>query len=92
MERWTSYYLTIREQKNKVYEFYAVGHGDFPFDMLRTDACFPCGPEDAAQLAPNDLGTLEGHRRLRNIKLRSYQQPTPERWSSFVWSIGKDRV
>jgi len=69
----------------KIVRFTVSGRGDFPFDMLRYDACFPVRPEDARD--------LEG-REQRTLLLESRSQthgapmaPTLERWRSFGWVV-----
>lgn len=69
-------------------EFQVEGRGEFPFDMLRYNACWPKDPEDAAKIQPNYV-------ELRTVTLckftdrdpPDYGVLTPERWRSFLWSI-----
>jgi hypothetical protein len=66
------------------YEFYATGRGTFPFDMLRHDCCWPADSE-SAYLIVGDRGP---NRNDYSVLIRSYREPTIDRWSSFGWSIG----
>jgi len=61
-------------------EIIVEGAGQFPFDMLRYDSCFPKGEEDAA--------AMESHRReRRRVTLCSPSVPTKDRWDSFMWRV-----
>jgi hypothetical protein len=68
------------------YSFWVTGRGSFPYDMLRYDKAFPVDSEAASRLEPEM--SREGARKLRSIHLMSYQEPTVERWQSFVWTVG----
>jgi hypothetical protein len=63
-----------------VYHYFVTGRSSFPFDMLRYDACWPVDADSASKLHDDD-------RAQRSIHLMSYQAPTIERWSSFMWSV-----
>jgi hypothetical protein len=61
--------------------------------MLRYDHAWPAGPDDARKLGwsyadPN--APREEHR--RSIMLRSFNEPTIDRWSSFGWSVGTEKL
>lgn len=67
--------------------FVVEGRGEFPFDMLRYDRCWPASGRDAAMLA-TDGG---GHDR-RRVELRSADgQVTVARWNSFLWGVIETR-
>lgn len=74
-------------------EFEVVGNGAFPLDMLRYDACFPRGSEDAARIGDTlDRDYRVKHRNSEPIKLTHYSStskwmPTKDRWSSFLWGV-----
>lgn len=85
--RFTAYRLDGSERPKTVYEYYVTGRGAFPFDMLRFDSCWPASGEDAAKL-DHDISSREH----RSVKLRSYREPTVDRWSSFVWSVGTEKL
>jgi hypothetical protein len=67
------------------FDFVVTGAGDFPFDMLHCDQCWPLTSDDAATL------TLAAHSEPRSIRMRSYRTPTVERWSSFGWTCRAER-
>lgn len=59
--------------------FTVKGSGEFPFDMLRYDCCWPrCTDDIAAMLAG---------RGKREIRLATYSRVTHARWVSFNWNI-----
>lgn len=66
--------------KNSWCKFTVEGSKDFPFDMLRYDACYPATSEDAIKLAARDS---------RKITLIStiIAEPTAGRWNSFGWVV-----
>lgn len=79
---------STHERPRRMYEYFVTGHGIFPFDMMRYDACWPARGEDAARLEWERMG--ERGRKLRSIKMYSYKEPTIDRWSSFLWSVGTE--
>jgi hypothetical protein len=85
--RYTERLLTNDERPTRSYDYWVTGRGHFPFDMLRYDRCWPCTGEDAILIDYN-----QRNREPRSIHLRSYQMPTIGRWSSFLWSVGQDRI
>jgi hypothetical protein len=91
----------------KVYPvtFAVKGRGEFPFDMLRYDACFPATGDDVSMLekqyeyeTANVVGIAGGSRRAidRTVHLtmlsRNYTGPTIERWKSFGWTVIDDSM
>jgi hypothetical protein len=72
----------------KRFYFNVSGQHRFPLDMLRYDACWPEGSEDASNISlyeratrePNSLG-------YRTVALCSGSEPTPARWASFGWHV-----
>ncbi len=67
--------------------FTVLGRGDFPFDMLRYDACFPMDTEDARGLrTPENEG---GHRMitLQRYVPDKHRIPALARWKSFGWVV-----
>lgn len=64
-------------------KFKVKGRGQFPFDMLRYDGCYPHSSVDAAALSES--------RERRTVKLvmqsRNDFGPTVERWASFCWEV-----
>lgn len=69
----------------RVYKLTVTGRGQFPYDMLRYDACWPRMGEDAYAIPRPERkeGVREDH---REIQLLSYKLPTVARWASFGWS------
>ena len=86
-ERWTEDRLEAHERPKWLYTYYVTGHGDFPFDMLRHDSCWPVTGEDAARLF-----YLDDRMEQRSVKMRSYRMPTVDRWRSFNWSVGTENL
>jgi hypothetical protein len=87
--RFTKKALLSSERPRTLYDYYVTGRGYFPFDMLRYDACWPASGEDAARIEwefakPGD----KVRRDQRSVRLRSYREPTVDRWTSFGWSVG----
>jgi hypothetical protein len=76
----------------RAWEFYLIvsGAGQFPYDMLRYDTCFPV---DENAITPRDSEPR------RDVLLCSRQfrrewRPTEPRWRSFGWEVvayGTDR-
>ena len=85
--------LTARQQDKLIeaaqnaIEFEVFGKGDFPFDMLRYDLCWPASETDALHipLAPTPQARLE----LRSINLRGLKLPTTRRWESYGWKVAE---
>jgi hypothetical protein len=76
--------LTTR-QRDKLIEaaqnapvFTVVGSGQFPFDMLRYDHCWPTWGDQSGLLT---------HTEQRRITLSGLTGPTPARWASFGWKV-----
>lgn len=72
--------------------FTVFGNGDFPFDMLRYDSCWPYNSEDAASMQP---AYYAGKPQRRSIVMETNNPhaPTTARWNSFLWGVvrGVDR-
>lgn len=79
--------LASHERPQYMYEYYVTGRGLFPFDMLRYDSCWPATADDAANI---DSHYERGNN--RSIKMRSYTQPTIERWQSFLWTCSAEKL
>lgn len=67
----------------KIYEFTVEGRGPFPLDMLRYDSCWPASRDAVVN--------MEDTRDMRQVRLRSYNQPTLARWNSFCWGVERHR-
>ena len=88
MPRWIEHHMTASERPFTFYEFYVTGVGQFPWDMLRYDQCWPASSEDVAMMdLDHGLRTQR-----RSIKMHSYHPPTLDRWWSFLWSIGSEKL
>lgn len=66
--------------------FYVIGRGEFPFDMLRHDRCWPAETIDAAKISPT-----AGARRTVCLET-SGNLITVRRWESFNWRVSADGV
>lgn len=90
-DRFTEYRIDAGERPRSIHEYYVTGAGTFPYDMLRYDACWPVGAEDAAKMdSPPGVATVR--QPLRSIRMHSHTAPTIARWSSFGWSVGKHKL
>jgi len=74
--------------------FEVTGAGDFPYDMLRYDRCFPMREtEDSYNM---DVSTHKKYGEPRVIRLgmhgSGFRGPTVERWQSFGWHVVKGSV
>ncbi len=87
LERFDRYPMKASERPTIMYEYYVSGSGLFPFDMLRFDSCWPATGGDAAYMAD-----YMGERKMRSVRMRSYREPTIDRWSSFGWSVGNEKL
>lgn len=58
------------------------GSGDFPFDMLRYDQCYPASERDSYLMG-------YGHKRQVTLTRSSVNAmpPTYRRWASFLWEV-----
>lgn len=78
-------------RKRKVSTFIVTGIGQFPFDMLRYDGCYPASEQEARKLQGycNNLYTSERVRERLSVELRTCHEgaPTTARWSSFLWRV-----
>lgn len=69
--------------------FFVRGAGDFPFDMLRYDSCFPVYENEARSMAEkHELRTVELEQRRM---VGSPTGPTVGRWESFGWRASLSR-
>ncbi len=75
--------------KAKAVKFYesrlvVKGMGEFPYDMLRYDSCFPDSSDDAAKLNGryDEVRTITLRRRSASII-----PATAGRWESFCWKV-----
>ena len=68
-----------------LYTYYVSGKGAFPFDMLRYDTAWPATGEDAPLLGCSN-------QEFRSVLMFSFKEPTIDRWSSFGWSVGVEKL
>lgn len=75
-----------KRKQGEPFNFVVEGSGEFPFDMLRYDCCYPMTERyDSPQLAGRD-------RRRVTLETMHVAAPTPARWASFGWTVtGYDR-
>jgi hypothetical protein len=85
--RYTEHKLLVDARPRIRYEYIVTGRGEFPWDMLRYDACWPATSTDVAKMT----GEFDW-RMPRSVVMRSYSKPTIDRWSSFNWSCGTERL
>jgi hypothetical protein len=74
--------------------FTAEGVGEFPYDMLRYDSCYPDTEQDSALLGkpyPQDR-TERRSVRLRRVVPMAKALPTFARWASFGWTVYTETV
>lgn len=62
----------------RYWRFTVRGTGQFPFDMLRYDQCWPTDNTHAL------AGTEP-----REVRMLGVNQPTVDRWISFGWMVDK---
>lgn len=73
----------MKAKQIKVFETILVvrGSGDFPFDMLRYDHCFPAREDESSKLAGHEARTVVLIRRAVS------RGATIARWRSFGWDV-----
>lgn len=67
-------------QSYYIRRFTVRGAGEFPFDMLRYDMCWPASPDDVAQMMSTGRRTVTLHTPVTT-------SPTTGRWDSFLWQV-----
>jgi hypothetical protein len=72
------------------FRFTVMGKGMFPYDMLRSDQCWPADTQSAMTIPTPD--TAEERREPREVVLTSRQirkhwLPEFGRWASFGWFV-----
>ena len=78
--------------KVNFYEFTVEGSGEFPFDMLRYDGCYPASnvPDNIIRLARLAYASEESFG-TRQVTLVGTTAPTLERWRSFGGTVVRAR-
>jgi hypothetical protein len=69
--------------------FTVRGHGAFPLDMLRHDACWPVTGTDVDNLTTPEPGEWLDN---REVTLQTDRVVTDERWRSFSWPVIRQKV
>jgi hypothetical protein len=79
--------------------FTVRGCGDFPFDMLRYDRCYPASELESDGLDNNRVTHCHEHfNKPREVKLARWVElktgaiPTTDRWRSFGWTVVENSV
>lgn len=80
----------MKPKVGATYYFAVSGSGDFPFDMLRYDACWPSSSLDASSIGQPCYSERKGHRVvILACRPGGYGVvPTVARWASFGWKAG----
>lgn len=68
------------EPVKKFVSFIVEGSGEFPYDMLRYDLCWPDSETQTHYLTASRMG-------VRQVKLTGLREPTEGRWASFRWRV-----
>ena len=68
-------------------DFEVEGRGEFPFDMLRYDSCWP--------VSSADVDAMQRNGERRTIQLRCWRErrarvSTADRWASFNWRVTRE--
>jgi hypothetical protein len=70
----------------KLHVFQVQGSGEFPFDMLRYDSCWPSRSDpDVIAMAPHHRSSRLKEK--RTVELVGLREPTAGRWESFGWRV-----
>ncbi len=75
------HHLLASERPRTLYTYAVSGAGQFPYDMLRYDECWPVNDQGSAGMNVDWAGGK------RDILMRSYKEPTMARWNSFNWRV-----
>lgn len=59
------------------------GSGEFPFDMLRYDACFPATEAETGRMMERGVRDV----RVRAMSTNKHAPWTTPRWESFGWRV-----
>lgn len=81
-----------------IISFSVNGGTAFPLDMLRYDACYPKGSDDASRIndtIDRSMARPDGQREPIWLVHRGNErtwQPTTGRWSSFLWGVDPQSI
>ena len=83
--RYMEFPLQQSERPKRMYSYWVTGKCPFPYDMLRYDAAWPAG--NGSGLTSERYMTHDERIATYSVQLRSYREPTVDRWRSFGWSV-----
>lgn len=69
----------------QLHEFTVEGSGNFPFDMLRYDRCWP--KFETTDSTAIERTTIPRHQGVERVTLVGLDEPTEGRWKSFGWRV-----
>jgi hypothetical protein len=78
--------------------FTVRGTGEFPYDMLRYDQCWPCREVDSPLLNSNEMLQAENYFKTpRDVRIErrvesASVKPTVARWRSFGWGVLEESI
>lgn len=78
--------------------FTVEGTGNFPYDMLRYDRCYPASGNQSNELSDNPLPRPDDYlTKSRQVQLRRLahfkgDRPTIDRWKSFGWVVLEETI
>ena len=78
--------MSKQNKINTLYLFTVTGAGEFPFDMLRYDRCWPEREGETHKLGSGQPGFRTAG--VRSVEMVSLRGPTVARWASFGWKVG----
>lgn len=73
---------------NVLHVYEVSGSGEFPFDMLRYDTCWPGREAETHKLGLETQRLGSGRRQTRTVQIVGLKGPTLARWESFGWKVG----
>lgn len=73
------------DMASRIYYFNVTGTGEFPWDMLRYDRCWPADGDSVANMM-YERGRDDPLKR-RTVQMASNTPPTVGRWQSFMWRV-----
>jgi hypothetical protein len=77
--------MVVRSTKT----FAVEGVGEFPFDLLRRDQCWPATPDDARSMALHPASGDPDALRTRYVRLETaaMRSPSRGRWRARGWPV-----
>lgn len=81
----------MRMIRNRNTYFTVRGRGEFPWDMLRYDQCWPTDESDICKILPryetNDPKRSFSVRDVRLGSTKNWMMLSRKRWESFGWAV-----